>query len=521
MAEDLHEIKSFEHCKRAFLREKVKKSERIMPPKNTEIKTVYEEMITKKEIKRNKLFENLILTRKIRSLSGVTVVAVLTKPYECPGNCTFCPTEKNMPKSYLSNEPAAARAKALNFHPYKQTQVRLKVLALNGHSTDKVELVVMGGTFSHFPKRYQKWFVKECFRAANDFPRNRLQEKNKSDLEKEKKRNEKTKNRIVGLTLETRPDFIDEKEIENFRNLGATRVEIGIQSIYDDILKMNNRGHLVEETIQTTKLLKDAGFKINYHLMPGMFGSSSKKDFEMMKTIFSDSRFQPDMVKIYPCVVTENSKLFEIWKNEKYKPLTNNQNKNLLIKIKKIIPPYVRITRLVRDIPEGSIIAGPNISNLRQILKREKVPCSCIRCREIGSEFTGKEKNVLNRIDYDASDGKEIFLEYTTPDKKKLFALLRLRIPENLNQDNFQGVLKDAVIIREVHTYGKLTGISKKEKLSPQHIGLGKKLLKEAEKIAKKEFGAKKITVISGVGVRDYYRKFGYRLKDEYMIKCL
>ncbi len=521
LTEDLHKIKSFELYKKKFLRENLKKNERIMPPKNTEIKTVYEEMIAKKEIKRNKTFESLLLTRKIRSLSGVAVVAVLTKPFECPGNCLFCSTEKDMPKSYLSNEPAAARAKSLGFRPYKQTQVRLKVLALNGHPTDKIELIVIGGTFSHFPKKYQTWFTKECFRAANDFPKNKMGAKNKSDLEKEKKRNEKAKNRIVGLTLETRPDFIDEKEIKNFRRLGATRVEIGIQSIYDDVLKKNNRGHLVAETIQATKLLKDAGFKINYHLMPGMLGSSPKRDLAMMKTIFSDSRFQPDMVKIYPCVVTENSELFKLWKTGKYKPLSNTQNKNLLVKIKKIIPPYVRITRLVRDIPEGSIVAGPNVSNLRQILKREKVSCNCIRCREIGSDFTGQEKIALNRIDYDASDGKEIFLEYVSTNKKKLFALLRLRIPENLNQNNFQKVLRDAAIIREVHTYGKLAGINKKEKFSPQHIGLGKKLIKEAEKIAKKEFSAQKIAVISGVGVRNYYRKFGYRLQDEYMIKYL
>ncbi|MDH4330567.1 MAG: tRNA uridine(34) 5-carboxymethylaminomethyl modification radical SAM/GNAT enzyme Elp3 [Candidatus Moranbacteria bacterium] len=518
---------------------------KLPQPTNADIRDIYEKMISKKEIKRNPSLESAMLSRAVRTQSGVAVIAVLTKPSDCPGKCIFCPTEKGMPKSYLSNEPAVMRAIMNKFDPYRQVQSRIKALELNGHSTDKIELIVMGGTFSYFPKTYQKRFIKECFRACNDYRHGTYSiehgTKNakkiakmpvKEELLKEQKKNEKAAHRIVGLTLETRPDYVDEKEILNFRNLGCTRVELGIQSIFDDILEKNNRGHGVKEIVDATKLLKDAGFKINYHMMPGLLGSTPKRDFEMFETLFSDSRFQPDMLKIYPLVVVKNSELYKIWKDGKYKALTDEKFKELVVKIKnEVIPPYTRIQRLIRDVPLPSIEAGPKISNLRQIIEKES-QCKCIRCREVKGEFELKEKIILDRIDYSASEGKEIFLQFVSPDKKKLFALLRLRIPSSA-PPSYQGggwegvlyenipALKNAALIREVHTYGKLTAISKKEATSPQHIGLGKKLLKEAERIAKKEFGAEKIAVISGVGVRGYYRKNGYRLRDTYMVKSI
>jgi elongator complex protein 3 len=488
--------------------------------KNAEIKKVYEKMILKKQIEPNESIEKILIARKVRTLSGVAVIAVLTKPYPCPGKCIYCPTEKSIPKSYLSNEPAVMRAVKWKFKPYQQVQARIKALRLNGHCTDKIELIVMGGTFSYLPPTYQKWFITECFRAANDFPKNIPPSKIKSSLEKEHLRNEHTKNRIIGLTLETRPDYISEKEVINFRKLGATRVELGVQTIFDEILKKNKRGHLSKETAQATKLLKNAGFKINYHLMPGLLGSSPEKDLEMFQVIFTDQRFQPDMVKIYPCVVTKGSELFKLWKNKKYLPLSNEKNKELIKQIKKVIPPYVRITRLIRDIPTESIIAGPNIPNLRQMIQREETYCQCIRCREIKEEFNEKDRILLNRIIYPASEGTEIFLQYTSPDKKKLYALLRLRIPGKREfKEHCLSVLEKCAIIREVHTYGKMTKISKRDLLSPQHIGLGKKLILEAEQIAKNEYGLKKIAVISGIGVRNYYRRIGYRKKETYMIK--
>jgi len=280
-------------------------------PKTPAIREAYNHLLKTGEIKPNEKLEKILLSKKVRTLSGVAVVAVLTKPYKCPGKCLYCPSEKAMPKSYLSNEPAVMRAILTDFHPYKQVQARLGALQINGHNTDKIELIVMGGTFSYLPSRYQTWYIKKCFKAANDFPYKR---KGNSSLLIEQKKNEKARNRIVGLTLETRPDYINKKEILRFRKLGATRVELGVQTVFDNILKLNKRGHLVKDTVEATKLLKDAGFKVGYHLMPGLLGSNHKKDKELFETIYNDSRFKPDLVKIYPCVVTKNSKLYNLWK---------------------------------------------------------------------------------------------------------------------------------------------------------------------------------------------------------------
>ncbi|HAI74297.1 MAG TPA: tRNA uridine(34) 5-carboxymethylaminomethyl modification radical SAM/GNAT enzyme Elp3 [Candidatus Moranbacteria bacterium] len=521
-----------------FLRVKknICKKLKIQPPTNADIREAYEKMVAEKQIKRNLLFEKLLIGKKMRTQSGVAVIAVLTKPYGCPGKCLYCPTEKNMPKSYLKNEPAVMRAIIAKFNPYIQTQKRIRALELNGHKTDKIELIVMGGTFSYFPKSYQKKFIAECFRACNDYPSSPpllTKERVEVRLTREQTRNETAKCRIIGLTLETRPDYIDEKEILNFRNLGCTRVELGAQSIFDDVLKLNKRGHNVSETIHATKLLKNAGFKINYHTMPGLYGSNLKKDYKMFQELFSNSDFQPDMLKIYPTIVLKDSELYNVWKKGSYKALTDKQfEKNILRVKEKIIPPYVRIARLVRDVPAESILAGPIISNLRQLIAK-KSHCQCIRCREVRGNYNMDENIILNRIDYNASGGKEIFLEYVSSDKKKLFALLRLRIPSasfvethcnaSLQQNeklyNFFPALKNAALIREVHTYGKMAEINKQDKESPQHIGFGKKLVLEAEKIARKEFGFKKIAIISGIGARNYYRKLGYRLKDSYMVK--
>lgn len=519
-------------------------------PTNADLREQYEKMVAQKRAVRNPRFEKMLLSRRIRTQSGVAIVAVLTKPYPCPGRCIYCPTESGMPKSYLSNEPAVMRAITARFDPYRQVQNRLRSLELNGHKTDKIELIVMGGTFSFLPKRYQKWFITECFRACNEYPKRGGPTskilRSRSDLESrllsEQRKNEKAKHRIIGLTLETRPDYIDAKEIVNFRNLGSTRVELGVQSIFDPVLQANRRGHGVEATILATKLLKDAGFKINYHIMPGLPGSSLSKDIAMFKELFHNADFQPDMLKIYPTVVVKNSTLYELWKKGKYQALTDAQFEKFILKIKGlVIPPYVRISRLVRDVPATSIVAGPKISNIRQLIAHRS-GCPCIRCREVGADFDIQEKIVLDRIDYPASGGKEIFLQFVSKDKKKLFALLRLRIPESSSSPllgvelpsalhNLLPVLINAAIIREIHTYGKLKPINIKRKDSlpaslrealqagPQHIGLGKKLMLEAEKIAKKEFGFDKIVVISGIGVRNYYRKLGYRLEASYMVK--
>jgi elongator complex protein 3 len=509
------------------LKKKLSKMYKLPLPTNADMRDRYNTLVKEKKVVASKAFEAILLSRAIRTQSGVAVVAVLTKSYPCPGKCIYCPSEKDMPKSYLSNEPAVMRAIDSHFDPYLQVQNRLRSLEINGHKTDKIELIVMGGTFSFLPKAYQKKFITRCFQACNEYTQvrkvSKVHKAIKSADEKllfEQKKNETAKHRIIGLTLETRPDYIDEKEVINFRLLGCTRVELGVQSIYDDVLKLNKRGHLVSETIRATKLLKDAGFKINYHMMPGLPGSTPGRDFKMFKELFINQDFQPDMLKIYPTVVLRDSVLYNMWKKGQYKPLSNKTFEKLVVKIKnEAIVPYVRIARLIRDVPTPSIIAGPTVSNLRQIIIPQS-NCSCIRCREVGGEYIDKEKIVLDRIDYAASNGKEIFLQYVTPDKKKLFALLRLRIP-NDSKNHFLPILQNAALIREVHTYGKLTQIDKQDSSSPQHIGFGKKLLLEAEKIAKEEFNLDKIVVISGVGVRGYYKKQGYKLRDTYLVKNL
>jgi len=517
---------------------------------------VYHELIKNKTVAKNVVLENLLRRRKIRTLSGVAVITVLTKPHPCPGRCLYCPSEKGMPKSYLKNEPAANRAWLTKFDPYTQVKIRLKALQNNGHSTDKIELIVLGGTWSAYPKNYQYWFIKECLRAANSPNQKKFQKilsagKSRALLKKEQHKNETAKNRIVGLTLETRPDCINLSEIKRLRDLGCTRIELGAQSVFDDILKFNRRGHRVADTIFATRLLKNAGFKINYHVMLNLPGSTMARDLTVFKTLFSDSNFQPDLLKIYPCMVLKTAPLYRFWKKGGYKPYSEKQLINLLIKIKKLIPPYVRIQRIIRDIPSGSIVAGSKTSNLRQLIDESGgKECRCIRCREIRGQYSAKDKIKLFRYDYPASGGREIFLSFASPDQKKLYALLRLRLPNYLfpeqapslsrgaskgkkvfdyatsslcSDNNMLPILKNAALIRELHTYGNLVPLqTENQKLknkNAQHMGLGKRLMIEAEKIVNNETDFKKIAVISGVGVRGYYKKIGYSLEDEYMVK--
>ncbi len=506
----------------------IAKKYRIDFPKNIDLLETYHELLEKKRIKRSKDFENLVKTRPVRSLSGIVNVSVLTKPYNCPGRCTFCPTEKEVPKSYLKKEPAVQRAVLTNFDPYLQTIVRLKSLEKTGHPTDKIELRIIGGTWSYYPFGYQSWFIKECFKAANQFPSKRkLQKvplkKLKKREKKEKnpfKKNEKANCRIVGITVETRPDFITRKEIKRMRSIGITRVELGVQSIYDDVLEKTKRGHSVSDTKKATKLLKDAGFKISYQVMPNLPGSDLKRDVQMFKKIFEQEDFCPDLLKIYPLALVKKSEVYRDYKKGEFKPYTKEELINLLIEIKKQVPYYCRIQRVIRDIPAEKIVeGGSKCSNLREIVQKEmkkgNLKCKCIRCREIKKEYNKKEKVFLKRRDYDSSQGKEIFLSYEDK-KENIYALLKLRIPS----DPFQEVLKNSSIIREIHTYGEVVVKDKKEK-SPQHKGMGKKLIKEAERITKKEFNLKNISVIAGVGVRDYFRKQGYRLNKTYMKKVI
>jgi elongator complex protein 3 len=519
--------------------------------------------------------------KRTRTLSGVSVVATLTASYPCRNQCLYCPEENKMPKSYLSNEPAVMRAIKLDFDPYLQVQKRIGALELNGHDASKVELIIMGGTFSHLPVLYQYWFVLNCFLAANAFsgskknskvralnleaknilkkyflrakeemfvagrsltknkkkikPSSKIAEKEKDCFLKDdgkilakikmallaaQKENQIAKHRIVGLTLETRPDSINLKELVRFRKLGCTRVEIGVQSVFTRVLKKNERGHGRQEIIKATQLLKELGFKINYHLMPGLWGSSFKLDQKLFGEVFSNQVFRPDMLKIYPCVVVAGSPLFSIWQQGLYHPYSNDELFRLLAFVKKRIPRYVRIARVIRDIPTDSIVAGPNIPNLREMLKKRGVVCQCIRCREAGRIVWEKSAPVkLKRTNYKASGGQEIFLEFLT--KEALHAFLRLRIPAFILKKKPTPLkeLKGAAMIREVHSYGQVAPIGEKIKGTSQHQGFGKRLIKEAEKIVKEEYKLKKIAVIAAEGTKEYYFSLGFKEEGLYLMK--
>ncbi len=490
------------------------------------------------DIKLSRHLEKLIVKRAVRTISGVTPIGILTKAYPCPGRCVFCPTESKMPKSYLSSQPAAARALRNKFHPHKQVTNRIIALEDSGHSVSKLEIIVMGGTWSFLPKRYQTWYIKNVYDAANG-----CKSKN---LASAIKANETAERRIIGLTLETRPDYITEEELERMRRFGCTRIEVGVQTVDDEISAVNLRDQTRKQVAHATKLMREYGFKFCYHLMPGLYGSTPEKDLKMFHEIFEDADFKPDFVKIYPCQVLPNSLLAEWWKQGKFEPLHDVELIKLLLKMKKFVPEWTRIMRLLRDIPVGNILSGAKFSNLRQILKSQpkklkeilgkeefdsifhgkfEWPCKCIRCREVGFQSTNNKvqstKPILVRRDYEAAGGTETFLSFESEDKKTLYALLRLRKPDSkFTSQFFKSVLSNAALIREVHSYGSEITVGESAGVG-QHRGFGRKLIVEAERIARDEWGMKKMTIIAGVGTREYYKKFDYKERSTYMTKKL
>jgi elongator complex protein 3 len=503
------------------LKRKMARERSIGLPKNSELIPVYHELIDQEIISINPSLEQILLTRRVRSLSGVAVVSVLTKPYRCPGKCLYCPGQRGVPKSYLKNEPAVMRAIDNKYDPYRQTYNRIKALEEIGHPTDKIELIVIGGTWSCFPKRYQDKFISRCFEAAN-------QEKSHSLAEAQQK-NIQAKHRIVSLTLETRPDYINEKEILQMRKLGATKVELGVQCLNQDILSFNRRGHGLEAVVAATKLLKEAGFKVGYHLMLNLPGATIEEEKGSALRLFSSQEFRPDFLKIYPTAIVAGAPLYKMWKRGEYQPYSKRQLIDLIKFVKRNTPRYCRIQRVIRDIPSESVPVGPvRTTNLRETvlkeMKEESQPCHCIRCREIKDHPQDFEP-FLFREDYDSSEGKEIFLTFEDKGQSHLLALLRLRIPAHALQgkNHFIETLKMAALIREVHTYGQHLAIGKQSPSSPQHQGLGKKLINLAEQIIEKEYSQsiEKIAVIAGVGTREYYRRLDYELQETYMVKNL
>lgn len=494
--------------------------------RHDELVAEYTKLVEAKIISPNKIIEERIRMKPTRTQSGVATVTVLMKPFSCPGKCIFCPNEPDMPKSYIASEPGAQRALTHNFDPYSQTYNRIKALQNIGHNTDKIELIILGGTCSVYPEQYIVWFVKRCFDAMNSFGDIKY-EKDKGienttwdDLFETQKINETTVCRNIGLVVETRPDYISKEEIIRLRKLGATKIQIGIQSLDDTVLKMNMRGHGVKESAKAFELLRLAGFKIHAHWMPNLYGSNVKKDIKDFKKLWLKD-FKPDELKIYPTSIIKNTLLEKYYKDGKYSPYTHNELLNLFVNILPLIPRYCRVTRIVRDIPSNEIISGNKSTNFRQIAEKEILKrgkhIQDIRSREIKNEKISWDNLELEIIKYKTSVSKEYFISYKTKDTDRICSFLRLSIPK---KETYIDELKDSLIIREVHVYGNVVNIGENSSGESQHLGLGKKMIEIAEDISKKE-GFKRISVISAIGTREYYHNRGFILNTLYMHKSL
>lgn len=461
----------------------------------------------------------LLIRKPVRTISGVSTVAVMhNKP--CPHSCLYCPTVKDTPKSYTGKEPATRRASMFDYNPYLQTKNRLKQLKAINHPVDKVELIIMGGTFPSLPLKYQENFVKRCFDAMNN--------SSSKTLKQAQNLNEKAKSRCISLIIETRPDYCRKKEINQMLKLGATRVELGVQTLSNEIYKKVNRSHTIKDVVEATRLLKNNCFKVLYHFMPNLL-STSKQDIEMFKELFVNPQFRPDMLKIYPTLVIKGTRLYEMWEKGKYKPMNNKEMAKHVAKLKTYIPKYVRVARIQRDIPSNLINAGVTASNLRELIQKEMKmqgkTCNCIRCREVGHRMY-KEKIKINpenikliSEEYKASEGTEIFLSYEDIKTNTLIGFIRLRIND---KEAFRNeITNKTALIRELRVFGSELQIGKRDESKWQHKGYGKKLLKEAERISKEKFDKKEMIINSGVGVKKYYRALGYVSKGPYMSKFL
>ena len=453
-----------------------------------------------------------------RTISGVTPIAVMTQPMPCPGRCIYCPTYTAIPQSYTPESPAVLRARTCDYDASKQVELRLKILSGMGHPTDKVELIIMGGTFLACPTEYQYQFIKDCFDALNG--------QRAATLVEAQRLNETSRHRCVGLCIETRPDWCRTEEIDRMIEFGTTRVELGVQTLDDDIYRLVGRGHQVEDVVQATRALKERGLKVHYHWMPGLPGSTPGHDLELSAKLFDDDRFRPDGLKLYPTMVVAGTELERWYRQGRYQPYDDGVMVNLVASIKSLVPKYVRISRVLRDIPSKFIVAGLKDS-LRDIVKKvmeqQQASCRCIRCREYGHRLQNSHEiglPQLARMDYQASGGHEVLL--TFEDKREtLFGLLRMRLQKvpviGLEQTN-----GNTAVIRELHIYGPEVSLGERSPSAAQHKGLGKQLMAAAENIATEEFSAQQVAVLSGVGAREYYRTdLGYSLTSGYMVKKL
>jgi elongator complex protein 3 len=468
----------------------------------------------------------LLRRKTTRTISGVTVVAVMTKPHPCPQEepCAYCPggPTQGVPQSYTGHEPAAMRGSQNNYDPYQQVQSRISQLTAIGHNVDKIELIIMGGTFPATPREYQTQFIQRSLDAITG--------KESTSLAEAKANAETSRIRNVGITVETRPDWCKQPHVDNMLDMGVTRVEIGVQNPDDELYRLAGRTHTVKDVAEATQTAKDSGLKIVYHLMPGMPGSNPKRDLVAFKHVFTDSAFKPDMIKIYPCLVIANTKAHDWYQKGTYNPYTTEEAATLIAEIKKTLPPWVRIMRVQRDIPANLIIAGVQKSNLRQLVQQKLAEhgehCNCIRCREVGhrktaDNITPNMNNIqISTIKYEASEGTELFISAEDPENNVLIGYLRLRVPsEKAHRPEITAT--PSAIVRELHVYGPLVPVGKHSTRAWQHKGYGSILLNEAERIARDDYGLNKLLVISALGTKQYYMRFGYNRDSVYVSKLL
>lgn len=501
-------------------------------PTNLELVQAYNELLDAGKISNRQDILKIIQKRKVRTLSGIANITVLTKDLGCPGQCIYCPTEKGMPKSYLSTEPAMMRAVRNEFDAYRQVKARLDGLKAQGHDITKIDVRIAGGTWSAIPEKYRIDFLKGIYLALNEGIGSQQsiichkgkeynnQQLNLQDLIKQ---NETAKCRCVGLWVETRPDWVTKEELIKLRSYGVTGIELGVQTTDDKVNKFCKRGHGIKESINATKMCRDIGLKICYHLMPNLPKATLKSDIKSGKDLFANKELRPDYLKIYPTIITPLSKLAEMVKKDPsiHKAYTDEELMELLAEIKKQVPEYCRIIRVIRDFPAESIVYGSKKSNLRQIMQRKGVVCRCVRCREIGDLAFNNQQLTINNLVYKANGGTEHFISIEEPKLDKLIGLCRLRLPNKRSKPIFDE-LKGVAIIRELHVYGRQETLSDKKSVKSltQHLGFGRQLMEKAEKIAKKS-GYKKIAVIAAIGTREYYRKLGYELEGSYMVKVV
>ncbi len=458
-----------------------------------------------------------IRMKPVRTLSGVTTVTVLTKPYPCPGECIFCPTDVRMPKSYIVDEPGARRALEHDFDPFDQVAARIEALEATGHPTDKIELLILGGTWSAYRRDYQELFVRRCLDAMNWLKAGREAD----SLEQAQVWNETASHRNVGLVIETRPDEINPGELAWLRRLGVTKVQMGVQSLDDRILDMNKRGHSVVQTLEATNLLRRAGFKIVLHWMPNLYGATPESDREDFARLWQE--LCPDEIKIYPNQLLENTELYGIWQQGDYRPYTTAELVDLIASVKPTIPRYCRINRVIRDIPSTYVVEGNKRTSLRQDvhaeLRRRGTICRCIRCREVGGRLVEPDTLLVNDLVYPTPGAEEHFLSYDTPDDH-LAGFLRLSLPKSSAPETGLADLDGAALIREVHVYGQSLPVGSEENGAAQHVGLGSRLVEMAASLAA-ERGYRRLAVISAIGTRRYYRRLGFTDGALYLIREL